>query len=637
MKDIRFIIILVVGCLSSCSDYLDVVPDKTQEISLMFERRETAIKALASCYHFLPELDGVYSNYSFASDEMTTPVAKSTPGVNIMRGKQNVAESILGYWTDYDGQGSLYKGIRYCNTFIENIDEVNDMTALEKTQWKAEAIFLKAYYHFLLMSQYGPIPIADVNLPIDAGVNEVRVKRSPVDEVVDYIVRTIDLAMVDLKDRITSTNDMGRIDQLIAKSIKSRVLLYAASPLFNGNALYYQDFKDKDGVQLVNTVYDAEKWKKAADAAKEAIVFAEKCGMKLYTYNGVIPSWDVEHYKEPQIKALYDYRYMMVDGWNSELIWGNSNPVSGGDWWKIQAAANIINQNVSSTEAAWQWAVPTFDQVEAYYTKNGLPIDQDITFKYDTRYECKGIVRDLDTLYAVRNQAIPYLHLGREPRFYASIAFDRGFYRTWGEKWSLLMRKGELHGRKGSSNDYTITGYLVKKLCHPSSEGSSYDKLIDYPWPIIRLAELYLNYAEAMNEYYGPSSDIYDALNVIRDRAYIPHVEDVWADESLTLNPGKHLTKDGLREIIQQERRIELAFEGNRNYDVRRWMQADKYFNGTVMGWMVDETDRNKFYNNNKGPVSVQQRSFITPRDYLHPIKYSEITVNSNLIQNPGW
>ena len=217
MKDIRFIIILVVGCLSSCSDYLDVVPDKTQEISLMFERRETAIKALASCYHCLPELDGVYSNYSFASDEMTTPVAKSTPGVNIMRGKQNVAESILGYWTDYDGQGSLYKGIRYCNTFIENIDEVNDMTALEKTQWKAEAIFLKAYYHFLLMSQYGPIPIADVNLAIDAGVNEVRVKRSPVDEVADYIVRTIDLAMVDLKDRITSTNDMGRIDQLIAK------------------------------------------------------------------------------------------------------------------------------------------------------------------------------------------------------------------------------------------------------------------------------------------------------------------------------------------------------------------------------------------------------------------------------------
>ena len=240
-------------------------------------------------------------------------------------------------------------------------------------------------------------------------------------------------------------------------------------------------------------------------------------------------------------------------------------------------------------------------------------------------------------MYAIKNQAMPYRHLGREPRFYASIAFDRGYYRTWGEKWGLSMRKGELHGRKGSSNDYTITGYLIKKLCHPSSEGSSYDKLIDYPWPIIRMAELYLNYAEALNEYSGPSEEVFEALNIIRDRAAIPHVETVWSDPLLVKSLNKHQTKHGLRDIIQQERRIELAFEGERNYDVRRWMLGDKYFTGSVKGWMVDETDRNKFYNSNKGPIAVQQRSFITPRDYLHPIKYSEITVNSNLVQNPGW
>ena len=637
MKNIKYALILTAALMSGCSDYLDVVPDKTQEIGLMFERRETAIKALASCYHFIRQLDGVYSNYSFASDEMTTPVSKATPGVNIMRGKQNISESILGYWSDYDGHKSLFKAIRYCNTFIENIDDVRDMTSLEKGQWKAEAIFMKAYYHFLLLGQYGPVPITDVNLPVDAGVDQVRVKRRSVDEVVEYIVSTIDLALPNLKDRITSPNDMGRIDQLIAKSIKSRVLLYAASPLFNGNALLYEDFKDKWGKQLVNTTYDSGKWKMAADAAKEAIDFASACGLSLYNYKGTVPTWDTLDYKMPQIKALYNYRYMMVDGWNSELIWGNSNVVSGGDWRKIQAATNIINQNASSTEAAWQWAVPTFDQVEAYYTANGLPIDEDLTFKYDTRYECKGIVRGLDTLYAIKNQAVPHLHLGRDPRFYASIAFERGYYRTGGDKWGRSMRKGELHGRKGSSNNYTITGYLVKKLCHPSSEGSSYDKLIDYPWPLIRLAELYLNYAEALNEYSGPSQEVYDALNIIRDRAYVPHIEDVWSDASIARTPGKHLTKDGLRDIIQQERRIELAFEGERNYDVRRWLLADKYFSGSVMGWMVDEADRNKFYNNNKGPIPVQQRSFITPRDYLHPIKYGEITVNSNLVQNPGW
>ena len=163
-----------------------------------------------------------------------------------MRGKQKKTESVLGDGGDYDGHRSLYDGIRYCSTLMDNIDAVNDMTAKEKNEWKAEAIFIKAYYHFLLMGQYGPIPIADNNLAIGAGVDAVRSKRNSVDEVTEYIVNTIDLAIPNLKDRITSANDLGRIDRLIAKSIKSRVLLYAASPLFNVNALFYEDLKGKD-------------------------------------------------------------------------------------------------------------------------------------------------------------------------------------------------------------------------------------------------------------------------------------------------------------------------------------------------------------------------------------------------------
>jgi hypothetical protein len=639
MKRLNILLYIISALgLIGCDNYLDIVPDKTQEIELMFERKEAAYRALATCYHYLPQEDGVYSTTAFASDELTTPVAKETPGVELMRGKQSVDNPIMGLWNDTypagRNQESLFKAIRACNIFIENIDLVKDMSAQEKASWKSEAIFLKAYYHFLLFCQYGPIPIVDVNLPITAGVQEVRIKRRPVDEVVDYIVKTIDASIPNLPDRVTSSNDLGRVDKLIAYSIKSRVLLYAASPLFNGNATFYDTFQDKDGTKLFNTTYDKEKWKKALDATVYALQLADANNLKLYEFNGVVPSFDTLDIKQPEVKALYNYRYMFTERWNSELIWGNSNPVSKGQWWSLQAAALIKNPDASALEAAWQWASPTIQAAEAYYTKNGLPIDEDLTFKYDNRYSLARVT-DADKYHATTGSTvmIPNLHLGREPRFYASIGFDRGIYRTWGQKWNLQMKKGEIHGRRGNTNDYVITGYVLKKVCHPNSEGETYTKLVTYPWPIIRMAELYLNYAEAYNEYYGPDQKVYDALNKVRARSGVPTVESAWENPALAKTLNKHKTQDGLREIIKQERRIEFAFEGHRNIDVRRWKEGDKYFNAPVLGWSVDGASVNTFYI----VKSVGQRSFITPRDYLHPIKYSEMLVNSNLVQNPGW
>ncbi len=636
---ILFAIISTLG-LSSCDNYLDIVPDKAQEIELMFERKEAAYRALATCYHYLPQEDGVYSTTAFASDELTTPLAKETPGVELMRGKQSVDNPIMGLWNDTYPFGrmqeSLFKAIRACNIFIENIDLVKDMKTEEKETWKSEAIFLKAYYHFRLFSQYGPIPIVDVNMPITASVEEVRIKRRPVDEVVEYIVSTIDKAIPNLPTRINSANDFGRIDKLIAYSIKSRVLLYAASPLYNGNASFYDTFKDKDGVKLFNTTYDKEKWKKALDAAEYAIQFATANSLKLYEFDGIVPTFDTIDIMQPEVKALYNYRYMFTERWNSELIWGNSNPVTNGQWWSLQAASMIINPDASAQAAAWQWVSPTIQAAEAYYTKNGLPIDEDLTFKYANRFSLARIT-DADKYHTIPATGtpimIPNLHLGREPRFYASIGFDKGIYRTWGKKWNLLMKNGETYGRRGSTNDYVITGYVLKKVCHPDSEGDAYSKLVTYPWPIIRLAELYLNYTEAYNEYYGPDQKVYDALNKIRVRSGIPTVEAAWEDPLIAKTVNKHKTLEGLREIIKQERRIEFAFEGHRNFDVRRWKEGDKYFNTPVTGWSVDGSSTNSFYI----VKNVGQRSFITPRDYLYPIKYSEMLVNSNLVQNPGW
>ncbi|HYX09733.1 MAG TPA: RagB/SusD family nutrient uptake outer membrane protein, partial [Bacteroidales bacterium] len=440
------------------------------------------------------------------------------------------------------------------------------------------------------------------------------------------------LAMENLPERYASKNDLGRVDKVVAASIKSRVLLYAASPLYNGNSDYYETFTGNDGEKFFNTSYNKEKWKKAMDASKEAIDLALKAGVEMYTYNDVVPSFDSAAYNSDEVKALYNYRYMFTEKWNRELIWGNSNPVDDGDWWTLQAAAMMINPEASSNHAAWQWVSPTLQAAEMYYTENGLPIDEDLTFNYDRRYGVTVIPPE-EGLHAQTGEATANLHLHREPRFYASIGFDRGINRTWGKKWLLKMRKGEPHGRRAQTNDYAITGYVLKKICHPSSVGEEYNTLVTYPWPIIRLAELYLNYAEAYNEYYGPDQKVYDALNVVRSRSGVPDVEKVWSDPTLAKDPGKHLTREGLREIIQQERTIELAFEGQRYYDVRRWKEADKYFDVPVKGWSVDESTINKFYT----VKEVGQRSFITPRDYLQPIPMDEMIVNSNLVQNPGW
>ena len=617
--------------LSSCDEYLDIVPDQTQELDLLFDREESAYNALATCYSYLPKNDDLYSSYVTATDALTTPVAKETAGIRLMKGLQSASNPLMSYWSGYERHGSLWRGIRSCNILIENMDNVVDMTQEEKDSWKAEAQFLKAYYHFTLLKYYGPIPITDVNLPISANDQEVRVKRNTIDECISYISETIDSAIPNLPLRVLNNNDLGRIDQVIAKAIKSRVLLYAASPLFNGNSEFYSGFVNDEGDHFFNQTYDENKWQLAMDASLDALNTAISQGASLYEFNDTPPVFDEENYEEESVKKLYNIRYSIVDRWNDELLWGHSNPV-GTNWWQLQAGSLMKDPTSSSVEAAWQWVAPTLRSVEMYYTLNGLPIDEDLTFDYTNRYEVTNIGSNQNANAQFAQRTVN-LHLNREPRFYASIGFDRGYNRTWGRLWNLKMRKGETHGRIANSGDYLITGYALKKIVHPDSEGDGYDKIIQYSWPMIRLAELYLNYAEAANEVNGPTEEVYSMLNSIRDRAGINTVEQAWSDATIAATVNKHTTKDGLREIIQHERLIEFAFEGHRYNDLRRWKIAEEYLNSPVKGWSVDLSTEDGFYTLR----DVGNRSFSSPRDYLHPISINELTINTNLIQNPGW
>lgn len=631
------------GGPSSCSSldaYLDVVPDNVATIDNAFNLRAQAEKYLFTCYSYLPNLaemttnpalvsgDEIWFYYPYLTNTSWGPVPTNW---EIARGNQNFNDPMLNYWDGTGGGKPLFQGIRDCNTFLENIARVPDMDDYEKNTWISEVLFLKAYYHWFLVRMYGPIPIVDKNLPVSASPEEVKVYRQPVDSCFNYIVGLIDQAAVNLPDALFNpVNEMGRITRPIALSLKARVLINAASPLFNGNS-DYAGFIDNRGVRLFNSDVDPSKWQRAAQACKEAIELSESLGYQLYRFT---PSAGAGINIGPEIQTQMDIRNAVCDRWNSEIIWGFTNSIVSKT--QLQSMPNLQpgvepNQN---TGPQGQYAPPR-KIAEQFYTRNGLPIDKDKTWNYDDRYT---VVRatEADKLYIHPGYETVSLHFGREPRFYADLGFDGGTWYGHGrydenDQLHAENRAGGFSSKRREQN-YSITGYYTKKLVHYMTVITTDGKLAiqTYPWPAIRLADLYLYYAEALNEVSGPTAEAHYWINLVRARAGIPTVQESW--DNFSTDPARYQTKDGFREIVHQERLIEMAFEGNRFWDLRRWKKASAQMNGPVTGWDITATEPAAYYT----PVLLFAQTYPAAY-YFWPIAESALITNSNLVQNPGW
>ncbi len=641
MKIVYKIFIISLVLFTSC-DYLDIVPDNVATIEYAFRNRTQAEKYLYTCYSYRPEVgspdvdpgmngaDETWQFYPLSGTFTTWETSK------IARDLQSVTDPILNFWDGENSATSLWVGIRDCNIFLENIDEVSDLEEYEKTRWIAEVKFLKAYYHYFLFKCYGPIPIVDENLPISASVDEVQVYREPVDSVVNYIVNLMDEAIEDLPEasEIVEGTEAGRIDKLIAMSMKAEVLLFAASPLFNGNTSY-SSMTDNRGVQLFPQEEDDNKWKLAADACKEAIDACNEEGKELYDEVDALAANAPEPFQQEVM-----FREAICDRWNKELIWGNTN--NDCNLISTSAQARILRMSAETlNDINSQWA-PTLKMVEKFYSSNGVPIDEDTEWQnkgwYENRYNLRKEASSGDEIYYVKEgEQTAYLHYNREPRFYASLGFDQGIYFGNGYydfpdnvKYCNFLNLG-YSGYQGGSL-YSITGYSAKKMHSFKNAITSTQTSVEYyPFPIMRLANLYLMYAEALNEYSGPSDEIFYYLNLIRERAGLEGVKESWGKYSS--NPTKPDTKSGLREIIQQERTIELAFEGKRFWDLRRWKQIDE-LNDQPKGWNIKGETPEDFYNVTniaKTPVDF------SIKDYFWPIKEEDLSTNTNLIQNYGW
>lgn len=596
----KYIILLFASIMMSCTDsYLDKTPDEDMTLDEVFQERNYTEAYLSNVYSYLPlELTMAWHSWMGrdlnlnpfvgAADEME--MSWNTPYNQFMNsGAWSAADSGISapaFWWWY------YEAIRTANIFLENVHKT-PMNEEDKNRWVGEAYFLRAFYHFMLFRVYGPIPLMSKSVDTDEDFSKYN--RRPVEEVVQFILDDCDRAYPLLDIKVTS-DKYGRVTSAAVLALKSRLLLYAASPLFNGNSDYV-NFKDAEGRNMFPVSYDKQKWRLAADAAKRCIDEVEAAGYKLYYAESGDP--------------MESYAKLFLVRHNSEVLFARNS----GEGYNFEQLCT------ASGQGGWSGLNPTQNLIDAYEMQdNGLsPI---------TGYEGGKPVINPASGYVEKGFAADAhpkgyypagthnMFVGRDPRFYASINFN-------GQQWRGRRLEFFSTGLdRGSGPDFPSTGYLLRKFSN-ETVNIPQGKWELMTWIYFRLGEIYLNYAEALNEIDGPVSDVYTYVNAIRRRAGMP-------------NLPAGLNQEEMRERIRHERRIELAFETHRYFDCHRWKIAGTTDNGPIYGLnrhagtsLEDPT----FYDR----VVVENRVFETPKHYLWPIQQYELDRVPWLTQNPGW
>ncbi|MCE4566411.1 RagB/SusD family nutrient uptake outer membrane protein [Maribellus sp. CM-23] len=649
MKTTIALLILITFGFVSCNDYLDIYPGDSPEIKDAFMDRNESEKYLMTCYSYMPRNGNLYTSlpllgcdeifYTTDDIQFTAMGSFPLPYLYGYGGTNTSGSPFMNYWDGGNGASSLWDAIRHCNVFLEHMPlEAGgppNMEEIERKQWIAEVSVLKAYYHYYLFTLYGPIPIVDKAVSTNAGINEFKIHRESIDDVVNYITTTIDNALPDLKDHahLNLATEAGRITKTIALAIKAQTLVWSASPLFNGNT----DFSvvDNRGKQLFAINYDKNKWQLAADALEVALESAESNYFKLHYSDGS----EIKG-KTPSQETIYRLavREAVVTHWNEEIIWAKYE--DGGSA-TLQTFAQAFYPGVTPHgKGVGQRQAPPLHIVEQFYSANGVPINVDNDWInngwYNNRFTAVRVAPENKT-EAVEGQVTAQINLNRSHRFYSSICFDRGYWEGLGfeeaEFRHLEGRASEVSGAIGVRS-IGMTGYYCKKVCGINNTflspvtGTGY-QVTPYAFPIIRLTDLKLLYAECLNEIGVDHQEILPILDEVRARSGILPVKEAWDNHT---NFTDYDNQIGLREIIRQERLNELAFEGGRFWDTRRWRTALINMNTPVKAWNVWGETVADYYN-----LVIKQRPSYSFKNYLMPLSETSLVKNPNLVQNPGW
>ena len=498
---------------------------------------------------------------------------------------------------------------------------------------KDEARFLMAYSYFSIFEQYGSCPI--VTVIDDAAYPEITdYKRPTIDRNVEYI----DSLLVDVMSRdnlpksiITGSvngvgnafnlNEVVRPTKITVMALRAKLWVYAASKLFNGGWDKAMELKTVDGEQIF-PAYSRTKWVKAKECLEDLLTACKEAGHTLFKV-------ETNGSNQPNQSV-----YQLFQVYNQEILWCSTNN-SYSDQYKMEKRTNPRDVN-----SCYGTVGPTQEAVDMFFTKNGLTIEEDkeygenalVTVHNPTYNESVG--KDDGNVFS--------MYSNREPRFYADVMYQG---KSWFNTKFNASHPGyfidfSLHGGAGpDSKDTPLTGYMLAKFKNRTVNHASGDtQLFRRVSSIYRLAEFYLFYAEVLNELDPTDPKIIEYIDYVRDRAGIPTYAKLETDGIKKIS-GDY---DKQFDAIQRERFVELYCEGQRYFDIRRWMICGK-------GQVADQTrfsgmneygttdvpigQMGSFYNRTK----LENRLW-DDRMYLYPIHHNVITLSQGRIpQNPGW
>ncbi|MBC8032858.1 MAG: RagB/SusD family nutrient uptake outer membrane protein [Chitinophagaceae bacterium] len=539
-------------------------------------------------------LAGVYSNVPDGTNYIggSAMMASATDEAEHTLETNGVQNFNTGSWNAINNPdqvwGSYYRGIRQANQFLLSTSKIDlDQWKLDPSasgqlvyttnlatirRWSYEARFLRAYFYFELVKRYGGVPLLNNSLSLDEDFSKIQ--RNTLDSCIKYIVSECDSAAAQLPLNTSTApyiaaSDLGRATKMSALALKSRVLLYAASDLFNTPS-WAGGYAQQELIALP-AGNRADRWKAASDAAKAAIDA------------GALP-------------ALGAYKALFNTFNNTEIIFarGNSNGGNNNSFERNNAPIGYSN-------AAQSGNTPSQDLVDAYDVIQG---SNAVKFNWN------------DSVMA----AAPYAN--RDPRLALTVVVNNSaFGVTPPNRTNNIVQlfNGGLDGKP--IINASKTGYYLRKY---QQEGINLAtaNTASHSWIIFRFPELYLNYAEALNEWSPGNTDIKAFYDRVRSRTGV----------AVPALPAG-LNQAEVREKIRNERRVEFAFEDHRFWDVRRWMQGVTYFNAPLRGVDINRTSPTTF---TYTPITVELRVF-EPRMYLYPIPQTDINLSSSLGQNPLW
>lgn len=621
-----YTLLIALLCFVSSCDYLgvsDQLAGGLQNTEQVFDNVSYTKRWYANVFAGIPDYSGINSvnvgafknPWTGMCDELVVGYGNSSKYNNSDRNASNMG---------FHRYGDCYKYIRQANIFLQKAHPImttgtqgDQLLEDELTQMKANVRFMRAFYHYLLFEQYGPIIL--VKDKIYDATEDQDVPRNTVDEVVAYIDSELTAVASELTQEPIFEDKDHRAwpTKGVALAVRAKLWLYAASPLLNGGYREALAVTNPDGTRLFPD-YDAGKWEKALAACKDFIDYAEAGRYGLYKEykddNGAVIDPD---------KSVYN----LFQKYTHEIIWATANNDWGGmngDAFDRRIAPRCEKNGLGSTGV-------TQELVDAFYMKDGLPISATAYLPQSTLYqeEGYGTYKDQNDNFSKKytNVSVSNRYLNREPRFYNTVFFNG---RQWPVSCNqvLFYNGGNSDVQEGQA---TLTGYMLFKRFNRSVSLTNPGVASQFrPSIIFRLADFYLMYAEAANEVNPNDVRVLKYLNLVRERAGLPGVE--------TLNPAIRGNQELQRAAIQRERQVELATEGQRYFDVRRWMIADKNGEGRQNGYAHGMNVRGEPNDIDDFNRVVEASQIVFNRKmYLYPMPDSEMRKTKNLVQNPGW